>query len=99
MQVILDGGRMTTSKLTSKGQITIPKEIRERLGVGPGDKLRFLVNEHGKVQILSEKASQEAIIGFLKDKPRKRKGVVTVEEMKETVRQESVKTGKKGLES
>jgi len=30
------------SKITSKNQITIPKEIRERLGVGEGDKLAFV---------------------------------------------------------
>jgi AbrB family looped-hinge helix DNA binding protein len=29
------------AKITSKGQITIPKEVRERLGVKPGDSLEF----------------------------------------------------------
>ena len=33
------------AKLTSKGQITIPKKIRDELGVAEGDKLRF---EHHK---------------------------------------------------
>ena len=32
---------MLTAKLTSKGQITIPKKVRERLGVQPGEDLRF----------------------------------------------------------
>jgi len=32
---------MITAKLTSKGQITIPKKIRERLGVRPGEELGF----------------------------------------------------------
>lgn len=33
----------TTAKITSKGQITIPKAVRERLGVGPGDRLEFVI--------------------------------------------------------
>ncbi|MCH8107833.1 MAG: AbrB/MazE/SpoVT family DNA-binding domain-containing protein, partial [Chloroflexi bacterium] len=30
---------MATAKITSKGQITLPKEVRRRLGVGPGDQV------------------------------------------------------------
>jgi antitoxin PrlF len=29
------------AKITSKGQITVPREIRKALGVAPGDKLLF----------------------------------------------------------
>jgi antitoxin PrlF len=32
---------MITAKVTSKGQITLPKKIRERLGVHPGEELGF----------------------------------------------------------
>jgi antitoxin PrlF len=35
------------AKITSKGQITIPVEIRRSLGVKPGDKLRFERQENG----------------------------------------------------
>jgi AbrB family looped-hinge helix DNA binding protein len=35
------------AKVTSKGQITIPMEIRRSLGVKPGDKLRFESQENG----------------------------------------------------
>jgi len=35
------------AKVTSKGQITIPVEIRRSLGVKPGDKLRFEAHEGG----------------------------------------------------
>ena len=34
-----------TARITSKGQITVPKEVRERLGVKAGDALEFLVND------------------------------------------------------
>ena len=33
---------MTTARVTSKGQITIPKHVRDRLGLRPGDALEFL---------------------------------------------------------
>ena len=32
---------MIIAKVTSKGQVTIPKEVRERLGVHPGEDLGF----------------------------------------------------------
>lgn len=32
---------MIVAKVTSKGQVTIPKEIRERLGVHPGENVGF----------------------------------------------------------
>jgi AbrB family looped-hinge helix DNA binding protein len=33
---------MTTSTLTSKGQITIPAEVRQRLGLQTGDRVEFI---------------------------------------------------------
>ena len=32
---------MLTAKLTSKGQITIPKKVRDKIGVSPGEELQF----------------------------------------------------------
>jgi antitoxin PrlF len=32
---------MITAKVTSKGQVTIPKKIRDRLGVSPGEGVGF----------------------------------------------------------
>jgi antitoxin PrlF len=37
--------------LTSKGQVTIPKHIREKLGVGPGDSVTFAANDRGEVVV------------------------------------------------
>ncbi|MDP6070478.1 MAG: AbrB/MazE/SpoVT family DNA-binding domain-containing protein [SAR202 cluster bacterium] len=36
---------MVAAKVTSKGQITIPKEVRERMGIQPGDQLEFVEAE------------------------------------------------------
>lgn len=39
------------STITTKGQVTIPKPVRERLGVKPGDKIAFELTEDGRVLI------------------------------------------------
>ena len=38
------------AKVMAKGQVTIPKEVREILGVGSGDRITFIVN-NGEVKI------------------------------------------------
>jgi AbrB family looped-hinge helix DNA binding protein len=42
---------MVDVKLSTKGQIVIPKEIRIKLGIKPGDKLRVEVGEDKKILI------------------------------------------------
>jgi AbrB family looped-hinge helix DNA binding protein len=48
---------MPSSTLTSKGQLTLPKEIRERLGVHEGDRLEFRTDRRGRVWV--EPATQD----------------------------------------
>ena len=52
---------MELAKLTSKGQITIPVEIRKRLKLKEGDKVFFL-EENGKIYF--QNASQVALRNF-----------------------------------
>jgi len=41
---------MAIATMTSKGQLTVPKELRELLGLRPGDKVEFSVDgEDGRV--------------------------------------------------
>ncbi|HKB10353.1 MAG TPA: AbrB/MazE/SpoVT family DNA-binding domain-containing protein [Vicinamibacterales bacterium] len=42
---------MPTATLTSKGQVTIPREVREHLGVDTGDRLSFVVQDDGSVVV------------------------------------------------
>ena len=40
-----------TTTLTSKGQVTIPKQIRDALGMAPGCSVQFAANRDGDVVI------------------------------------------------
>jgi antitoxin PrlF len=42
---------MPSATVTSKGQVTIPKQIRDLLGVKTGDLLDFVVDTRGRVEI------------------------------------------------
>jgi antitoxin PrlF len=48
-----------THTLTSKGQITIPKDIRERLQIKPGDRASFRVTKDGRVVVERLKTFEE----------------------------------------
>ncbi len=41
----------TQSTITSKGQITLPIEVRKHLGVHTGDKVSFVIEDSGKVTV------------------------------------------------
>jgi antitoxin PrlF len=40
-------GAVQEATITSKGQVTIPKAVRERMGLRPGDRIRFVSDRHG----------------------------------------------------
>ncbi|MGF1614537.1 MAG: AbrB/MazE/SpoVT family DNA-binding domain-containing protein [Gammaproteobacteria bacterium] len=40
-----------STTLTAKGQVTIPKKIRDVLGLAPGSAVEFDVDEHGRIVI------------------------------------------------
>ena len=54
------------SRITSKGQTTIPVEVRERLGVGPGDSIQFILID-GHYEIIPRNRPAEILFGRLQD--------------------------------
>jgi len=42
---------MPTSRLGTKGQLVVPQEIRELLGLEPGGRIDFVVEEDGRVSV------------------------------------------------
>ena len=57
------------STVTSEGQITIPAEVRERLGLAAGDKLAFVIGDEGQIEVrpvrYSTVASLRGAVGSL----------------------------------
>ncbi len=56
------------SKLTSKGQITLPSRVRERLKVGPGDRVVFVEGRDGKITVRSRSGTLGDMKGMLRGK-------------------------------
>lgn len=52
------------AKITSKGQTTIPAEIRERLGLQAGDRITFIETEEGFLMIPRNRPA-ESLFGSL----------------------------------
>lgn len=73
---------MPTSTITSKGQTTIPKDIRDRLHLRPGDRLEFVVDDDGRVVVLPATVDVAELAGILKPPSRP----VSVEAMNQAVR-------------
>ncbi|MFP4548778.1 MAG: AbrB/MazE/SpoVT family DNA-binding domain-containing protein [Fidelibacterota bacterium] len=79
--------------MTSKGQVTIPKKIRQYLQINKSDKIDFKIADDGKVYIEAPKTSIVKFSGILSkyktDKP------LTIEKMDEIIATESVKRAHK----
>jgi len=75
---------MATATLTSKGQLVIPKPIRDYLHLHPGDTLDFLLQESGDVLMRPTVEDIRSLKGSL-HKPGKRP--VSLETMQRAIRQ------------
>ena len=73
---------MAIATLTSKGQVTIPHEIRQRLGLKTGDRIDFMLQADGNVLIKSKKIPFEQLRGIAKTDRRR---PATVREMDEAI--------------
>ena len=72
---------MIESKITSKGQTTIPLEVREHLGLREGDKIAYVLEE-GHVVVVPRNRRLIDLIGFLGPPPN---GPKTLEEIKDGI--------------
>jgi AbrB family looped-hinge helix DNA binding protein len=73
---------MATATLTTKGQTTIPKEVREHLKLNAGDKLDFVIASDGQVILKPATIDVRDLKGLLKRAGRKS---VTIEDMNAAV--------------
>jgi antitoxin PrlF len=68
-----------SSTISSKGQITVPQEVRKRLGLEPGDRVEFVVEEgHTMLRpVRSEANPFERLIGLAQPFPGGEAGIKT----------------------
>lgn len=70
---------MSESGITSKGQTTLPKAVRDALAVEAGDRIRYLIQE-GQVRIMPVRSIKRLYGALPYDGP-----PVTLEEMDEAI--------------
>ncbi len=73
---------MPVATMTSKGQITIPKEMREDLGLVAGSKVTFIKIKDGHYRILPRTRRVEDLAGLLHDPDAP---TLSIEEMNEII--------------
>ncbi len=72
---------MPTATITSKGQITIPQQVRNDMGLSPGDRIDFVRMEDGHYAVVPASHSIKSLKGIvpLPDRP------VSLEDMQEAI--------------
>ncbi|MEO8751751.1 MAG: type II toxin-antitoxin system PrlF family antitoxin [Casimicrobiaceae bacterium] len=73
---------MPVATITSKGQTTIPKQVREHLKLNPGDKLDFVIESGGRVVIRPAKLDVRELKGLLKRSAGK---ALSIEDMNDAI--------------
>lgn len=56
---------MEMATITSKGQVTVPKRVRQKLAMGSGDQLAFAFDEHGALRITPVRSPLPPLPGLL----------------------------------
>jgi len=72
---------MATATITSKGQLTIPKQVRVALRLGTGDRVTFRVRPDGVAEIQPETIELMSLFGILKSSSRH----VSLEDMERAI--------------
>ena len=76
---------MPTATMTSKGQVTIPIEVRRKLKLDAGDKIDFFEDAEGRYVIQPKTGSIMEMMGILRKMGYIPDHVVTIEEMNQAV--------------
>jgi AbrB family looped-hinge helix DNA binding protein len=66
---------MPEAAVTSKGQITIPVEVRRAMGLKPQDRVVFTVMPDGTTVMRAKTRSLQELVGSLKPRGRKKVAV------------------------
>lgn len=80
---------MTVATVTTKGQTTIPKKIREHLKLHAGDRIDFIIDDKGKVLVQPATLDVKELDGVLHRPGMK---TVSIEEMSRAIKARHNKT-------
>jgi AbrB family looped-hinge helix DNA binding protein len=69
------------STMTGKGQVTLPKPVRDHLGLKPGDRVKFFTHPNGTVVMLPMRPAS-SLRGILERPGQK---PITIEEMDKAI--------------
>lgn len=85
---------MATATMTSKGQITVPKDVREDMGLTPGSKLLFVKVREGFYRVVPRTGKASDLAGMLYDPARP---PMSIEEMNDAIAEGGAESGMRGL--
>ncbi|WP_225908800.1 AbrB/MazE/SpoVT family DNA-binding domain-containing protein [Pseudomonas lactucae] len=80
---------MATATLTSKGQITIPVQVRSALGLETGDRVEFVEMEEGRFSIIAASKTVQDLKGLI----RKPAEAVSIDDMNRAIAARGAKAG------
>jgi len=81
--------QLRKATITSKGQVTIPKDIRDILKIGPGDQIDFVVSDEGEIYISPRTHDVRTLKGLFHKKGRK---AATLEEIENAIKKGASET-------
>ncbi len=83
---------MSTATLTTKGQITIPADVRRLLNVQAGDRVEFVQIEPGRFELVPATRSVRELKGLFGQPGR----TVSIDEMNQTIAERGAQAGTRG---
>ncbi len=83
---------MSTATLTSKGQITIPADVRRVLNVQSGDRVEFVQVEPGRFELVAATQSVRELKGLFG----KAAKTVSIADMNRTIAESAARAGLRG---
>lgn len=85
---------MPTATMTSKGQLTVPKEVREHLGLVAGSKVLFVRLPDGQYRLVARTGTVDDFIGVLHDPAQP---AMSIEEINEAIAEGGAASGLRGI--
>jgi len=86
---------MSTATLTSKGQVTIPADVRRLLNVQAGDRVEFVQVEPGRFELVAATRSVRELKGLFGKPPR----TVSIDEMNRVIAESGARAATRGAKA